>query len=220
MRRMFLMVLAALALVAGLIGIAPPRVEAQTQAFDHLKCYQLKLKKGDVIVLPHALDLAFRPLQVPPFSIEDGCRLSPPRPVEVCIPVNKLQGYPPTGVALQHDYLRYRLKCPKQEDFPQGFQDQFVKASGLVHRKTAVRFLLVPAYKIDTPPPPCEPTAPHQCGGTCPNSADECRPGSTDICGCFKPCGRDADGVCGGDCQNAGEKCEVPLGTNDCRCVL
>ncbi len=216
------------ALIVALVVCAGVR-ESHAQAgtlFDHLKCYSITFKKGNLTVDGHALDpLVLTPFQNPPFAVEDGCRLQPagkPKPVMFCVPVDKKPRQSPSGTQIDNDFLVYKMKCPSQEDLEQGVQDQFVKGVGNVRRKPPTRYLLVPAYKIDTPPPPCEPTAPHMCSGTCPNTTDECRPGTTDICGCFpttsEPCHWDpAASSCGGSCP-APQTCTQIQGTISCQC--
>ena len=210
--------------------LAPMAMAQVGGPFDHLKCYRITFKKGALAVDGHALDsLVLTPFQVPPFKIEEGCRLQPakkPRPIMFCVPVDKQPRQNPTGTKLQNDYLVYQIRCPSEPDLQQGVKDQFVRGIADIHRKPTTRLLLVPAYKIDTPPPPCEPTAPHICGGTCPNSGDECRPGPTDICGCFppsQPCGLvPGTNQCSGDCPSAGEICWTftdPAGGVACDCV-
>jgi hypothetical protein len=228
MRKRNFFVSAALAVVMVMLAMIMP-ASAFAQAgglFDHLKCYRIGFKKGEIQVSQHAFDpLVLRPFQVPPFAVEDGCRLLPakaPRPVMFCIPVDKAPRQAPVGIDLKSDYFVYKMRCPEQPNLAQGASDQFIRGIVQVNRKSTTRLLLVPAYKTVTPPDPvCEPTAPHQCGGTCPNPTDVCRPDAADICRCqpqiSQPCGVQADGQCGGGCA-AGLSCKPSTAGVPCAC--
>lgn len=207
--------------------IVPASAFAQAGGlFDHLKCYKIGFKKTEIQISPHAFDqLVLRPYQVPPFAVEDGCRLLPlkaPRPMKLCIPVDKVPRQQPIGVDLKSDYFVYKMRCPSQQNFPQGVSDQFVRGIAQIDRKSTTRELLVPAYKTTTPPDPdCGPTAPHQCGGVCPDATDICRPDAADICRCVPQvsmaCGLQPDGTCGGDCA-AGLSCKPSTAGVPCAC--
>ncbi|MSR76390.1 MAG: hypothetical protein EXS68_02255 [Candidatus Ryanbacteria bacterium] len=214
--------------MAALAIIVPASAFAQAGGlFDHLKCYKIGVKKGEIQVSPHAFDpLVLRPYQVPPFALEDGCRLLPlkaPRPAKLCIPVDKIPRQAPVGVDLKSDYLVYKMRCPSQPNFAQGVSDQFVRMIAQVDRKTTTRELLVPAYKTTTPPDPdCGPTAPHQCGGLCPATTDICRPDAADICRCVpqisQACGLiPGSNQCGGDCTT-GLSCKPSTAGVPCAC--
>ncbi|MEK7630552.1 MAG: hypothetical protein AAB417_00785 [Patescibacteria group bacterium] len=213
--------------MAVLAMIVPASAFAQAAApFDHLKCYKIGFKKGELQVSNHAFDpLVLIPFQVPPFATEDGCRLLPakaPRPAMFCVPVDKKPRQAPVGTDIKNDFFVYKMKCPEQPNFVQGASDQFVRGNMQVNRKTTVRMLLVPAYKTTTPPDPsCQPTAPHQCGGTCPDATDICRPDAADICRCIPQismsCGLiPGTNQCGGDCAS-GLSCK-PSATAPCAC--
>gem|GEM_PF-2867536 len=228
MRKRNFFVSAALVVAMALMAmILPASAFAQAAApFDHLKCYRVAFKKGEIQISQHALDpLVLIPFQVPPFAIEDGCRLLPakaPRPVMFCIPVDKKPRQAPVGTDIKNDFFVYKMKCPEQPNLVQGASDQFVRGNMQVNRKSTVRMLLVPAYKTTTPPDPdCGPTAPHQCGGVCPGTTDICRPDAADICRCIpqisQACGMQADGQCGGDCA-AGLSCKPSTSGVPCAC--
>jgi len=138
----------------------PPAADAQL-LYDHLKCYQLAVRKGQWTANGHALDqLTLTPLQAPPFEPEPGCILLPkgkPKPAELCVPVDKQPRQDPSGAGLADDWLCYRIKCPPGQDISVSIFDQFGSGSPVVKRKPVRRKLCVPARK-GTPPPTPTPT--------------------------------------------------------------
>ncbi|MEW6273068.1 MAG: hypothetical protein AB1689_27635 [Thermodesulfobacteriota bacterium] len=215
-----------LALLAAIVLAAAARdAAAQGQPFfDHLKCHRIGVAARDVQVDGHALDpLTLTPFQVPPFEVEEGCRLQParnPRPTHVCVPVDKQPRSGPLGSPLASDYLLYRLRCTGDADFEAGFVDQFVRGTVTVRGKTSTRLLLVPAYASQTPSSPCEPTAPGQCGGSCPNFDELCQLEPDGSCACVEqpPCGGDpVGGQCNGACEPGASCLTDQLGR--CACL-
>ncbi len=213
------MVLAAIA-AAGLGFVSPSFAQ-----FDHLKCYTVSFKKGEISISPHAFNpLVLIPFQNPPFTPEDGCQLLPkraPRPRFFCVPVDKQPRLEPRGMDLKDDYLLYLAKCPPQDDFRLGVFDQFVRGTALVHRKLIRRLILVPAQKV-VQPRPCGLNTDGTCGGACPNPGEECVavPGPTPQCACKPPttCTMSTAGGCTGSCAVATESCKILPGTNSCGC--
>ena len=156
-----------------------------------------------------------------------------PLPRAVCVPVDKQPNAASQAQDLRGDYLLYQLKCPPQPDVRSLHLDsQFVRGNFIVGRKTAVRWLLVPARK-SVPVPPCQVDATGMCGGQCPDPATEkCQirlnpATNTDECGCFPvvstPCGFiPGTNQCGGGCPNPGEQCKTfttATGLVTCDCV-
>ncbi|MEK7642825.1 MAG: hypothetical protein AAB372_00005 [Patescibacteria group bacterium] len=210
--------LVAALIVAIFVGLAAKPVLAQSAIYDHPICYKVAFARGALQVSTHAGDvLTLVPLQDPILSVERGCTISP-KPVMFCAPYDKQPRKGPVGTDIKNDFLIYKMKCPPQPDITQGVRDQFVKGVATIKRKSTARLLLVPAYKISTPPPPCDAIAPHQCGGQCPVGLD-CRPGPNDICGCFDSttevhCGGN---VCNGVCPT-GQVCMSGPLANVCDC--
>lgn len=207
----------------GLLSIAVTKAVAQTVPIaDHIKCYKVSFVKGALVVSTHAGDpLDLTPYQVPPFAVEKGCVIAP-KPVMFCIPVDKQPRQLPLGTNLGNDFFVYKAKCLAEPDFKLSAGDQFVRGEMIVRRKTTTRLLLVPAYKAETPPDPCDSIAPHMCGGQCP-AGQVCRPGPVDICGCFDDTTTQCDFIPGtntcnnGPCAIAGQICQLDPAVG-CRC--
>jgi hypothetical protein len=197
---------------------------AQTTFFDHLNCYKVSFKDGEIQVADHVLDaLTLTSFQNPPFDVEQGCQLQPakkPRPTHLCVAVDKQPRQNPIGNRLGNYFLVYRLRCQEQADIRVGVFDQFVRGIAGVRRKSTSRSLLVPAYQLESQDSPCGPTGADQCGGGCPDFNQSCQHRLDGTCGCvdYVPCGGDpVGGQCGGSCA-PGDICTTDY-SGKCACL-
>ena len=183
-KRIWLLAIAVCALLA-YAGAAHAQGILQT---DHLKCYRASAVRGLFFINPHALDfLTLTPFQVPPFAVENECRIIP-KSFKFCVPVGKQPSQAPSGQVLRDDYLCYKAKCPPEVDFRLGTFNQFTQGLIKIQRKTKAREICVPTRKLDFPPPP------PFCGdGVINKLGEQCEPPGSACAGGF--------GVCDAKCK-------------------
>ncbi len=217
---------------------APGPTPVPIAAFDHLKCYKIKdfAKKAG-----YSADLV--PQQVPLFNLEPGCKIVVPAKL-FCIDVQKtnVQPVPPFTVngTTTHDFLCYKLTCPKQPLPTVLVQDQFARRDIQI---LPPKFLCAPAIKLNfptptptlTPPPPPTPTATHTpgcgfdpatqaCNGPCPVPGEQCvwvvNTAGVAGCDCVPPpvCSGTAAPSCPGPCPNPQDQCR-PDQNGVCTCT-
>jgi hypothetical protein len=121
----------------------------QAQPFDHLQCHKMKD--------PHKFDAVvdLEPLQVPVFLPAAGCKIKV-KGKEFCVPTNKQvqsTDAPAEAVVGQeqtHDFICYKMKCPKAVISDTEVTDQFGTRM-LTNLKPSGK-ICVPAVKGGPPP--------------------------------------------------------------------
>lgn len=146
-------ILSPVALASLLLGAAG---SSSAQPFDHLDCYRVTFKGGDVTLdIPHAAQ-SFSLSLFPDVALPDdsGCELRPRWPKEICIPADKSPRKTPSpvGIDLTNAFLCYRMKCGADLNFPVDLEDQF--ASGTFTARGKSRKLCVPAQGVGATPTP------------------------------------------------------------------
>jgi len=135
------------------------------QQYDHLSCYPVRVRGNQWLVqTEHAGETLTLIPSLPPFPIDEGCRLVQPRklrPREVCVPSDVEPREAPLGADLHHVFACYAIRCKSDAGFALDFTTKFGSGARWVRREGGVRTLCVPtevAGVVTPTPTPSTPT--------------------------------------------------------------
>jgi hypothetical protein len=148
-----------MALVLGVVVSGPllggPAL-VHAQPFDHLDCYKVPFKGGEVTLdIGHAQQaFSLTLFGDVPLPDDAGCELRPRWPKEICVPAEKSPSKTPSpvGVDITNAFLCYRMKCDADLNFDVALEDQFASGTFIARGKT--RRLCVPAQGVGATPTP------------------------------------------------------------------